>query len=199
MGEFYESVGNDSLVAIYFTKGLENEKDSIVVYKLYKKLADIAKEKKEYAAQAEWLGKYYTGNKKANNVDLFYWGVAHYTAENYVAADSVFGMYVNRFPEQSFGYYWQAKSKARQDTLMTQGLAVPVYQQLITMLEKDTANETSKKWMVESLGYLGSYEAINQKDYTEAVAYFKKLLAVDPDNEAAKKYIVRLEEVAAKK
>jgi tetratricopeptide (TPR) repeat protein len=107
MSNYYTSMpGQDSLAMVYLEKGIALEKDSATLYAYYKKLADIAQERKDYEKQAEWLGKYYKGNDKASNLDLFYWGIAHYRTENYAMADSIFGLYISKYPEQGFGYYW---------------------------------------------------------------------------------------------
>jgi tetratricopeptide (TPR) repeat protein len=194
ISEFYSSQpGQDSLAAAYLKKAIPLEKDSLLIYSYYKNIADIARDRQDFAEQANWMEKYYTGNEKASNIDLFYWGLAHYRAENFAAADSVFGFYVTKYPEQSFGYYWQAKSKALQDKDMEKGLAIPTYHKLVEVLQKDTADVNFKKWMVEAYGYLAAYEANNQKDYTEAIDYFEKVLEVDPANETAIKYIEVLE------
>jgi len=194
ISDFYSSMpGQDSLAAVYLEKGLTLEKDTAVLYTYYKRLADMAKEREDYAAQAEWLGKYYTGNDKASNLDLFYWGIAHYRTENYPMADSIFGMYISKYPEQGFGYYWQAKSKALIDKDMSEGLAIPVYQKLIDVLQTDTTDENAKKWTAEAYVYLAAYEVNAKKNFAAAIDYFEKVLEVDPENENAKKYIAILE------
>lgn len=178
---------------VFFEKAASLEKDSTALYNYYKKLSNFAKSNKDYAGQAKWLGRFYEGNEKATNVDLFNWGLAYFLAEDYMMADSVFGMYVAKYPEQSFGYYWQARSVASQDKDMTQGIAIPYYKKLVEVLEKDSANANYKKWMVEAYAYLAAYEANTEKDYAEAVGYFEKVLEVDPENADAKKYIAILE------
>lgn len=194
LAEFYTTMsGQDSLVTVLYTKAAEIEKDSAALYSHYQKLADRAKAQKEYATEALWLGKYYTGNSRASNRDLFDWGLALYRAEDYPMADSVFGMYVSKYPEQSYGYYWQAKAKALQDKEMTEGLAIPVYEKLIEVLQKDTTASTYKNWMIEAYAYLAAYQANTEKNYQEAVNYFEKILAISPDNADAKRYIVILE------
>lgn len=197
MGEFYAAQqGKDSLASVYLAKGVALEKDSAALYGYYRKLADWAKERKDYAEQARWLGQYYTGNEKATNLDLFNWGLADYLASDYAAADSVFGLYVAKYPDQSFGYYWQAKSKAGQDKDMSQGTALDAYRKLIEVLQQHTDDPNYKNWMVESYGYLAAYEANTEKDFAEAVSYFEKVLEVDPGNESAQKYIAILEKEA---
>jgi tetratricopeptide (TPR) repeat protein len=194
MGDFYTAQkGQDSLAMVYYEKGVDLEKDSSVLYSYFRKLADFAGDQKDYTSQAKWLGRYYNGNAKANNLDLFNWGVAHIRADEYAAADSAFTLYVAKYPEQSYGYYWLAKSKALLDKDMKEGLAIPTYQKLIEVLEKDTTDANYKKWVVEAYGYLAAYETNKEKDYAEAVDYFEKVLEVDPENADAKKYIALLE------
>jgi tetratricopeptide (TPR) repeat protein len=185
--------GKEDSVAAYYEKVIGLEKDSVALYGYFKKLSDYAKNQKNYSAQAKWLGKYFAGNNKATNVDLFNWGLAHLRAEEYKMADSVFGLYTNNYPEQSFGYYWRARSNAALDKEMKDGLAVPHYQKLIEVMQKDTANTNYKKWMVEAYGYLAAYEANTQKHYPQAIGYFEKVLEVDPENSDAKRYIAILE------
>lgn len=193
MASLFLSADNTDSSIVYFRKAVALEKDSAALYKYYKQLADLAKSVKDYPAQAEWLAKYYVGNSNANNVDLFNWGIAHYLSQDYQKADSVFAMYTEKYPEQAFGYYWRARSNVAIDTAMTIGSAVPHYQKLTEVLEKDSANANYKKWMSEAFGYLAAYEANTQKDYAEAIDYFEKVLNVDPENENAKKYIAVLE------
>jgi tetratricopeptide (TPR) repeat protein len=194
MANLYRAVeGKEDSVLAFYEKAAAMEKDSTALFGYYKNLSNLAKSKKDYASQAQWLGKYYDGNDKASNVDLFNWGLANYLSENYAMADSVFGLYVKKYPEQSFGYYWQAKANASLDKEMVNGTAIPYYKKLVEVMQADTANANYKKWMVEAYAYLAAYEANTEKDYAEAVGYFEKVLEVDPENGDAKKYISLLE------
>jgi tetratricopeptide (TPR) repeat protein len=184
---------NDSLAGVYLSRAVTIEKDSANLYKHYRKLADLAAARQDYAAQAKWMHHYYTGNENATNLDLFNTGLAYYKAQDYAMADTVYGLYVEKYPDQSFGYYWQAKSKALQDPEMKQGIAVPAYQKLVAVLQQDTTDANYQKWMVEAYGYLAAYEANTEKDYSEAIGYFEKILEVDPGNNDAEKYIAILE------
>lgn len=196
LAQFYGASGNDSLTSLYYAKAVGLEKDSALLRSYYRELSALANAKKDFSSMGKWMGLYYAGNEKATNLDLFNWGIAHYRAGEYGTADSVFGMYVAKYPEQSFGYYWQAKSKSLQDKEMQQGLAIPAYQKLVEVLAQNPTDANYKNWMVEAYSYLAAYEANTQKDYVEAVDYFEKLLEVDPGNETAKKYISLLEKDA---
>jgi tetratricopeptide (TPR) repeat protein len=199
MGELYASrPGMTDSATVYFEKAVALQTDSVARYNLYKQLAGIYADKKDYAGQAKWLGQYYTGNDKANNLDLFNWGLAHFRAQQYAASDSVFALYAAKYPEQAFGHYWRARSNSVIDKEMAQGLAVPHYQKVIEIAGQDTTNETNRKWLVEAYAYLAAYETNAQKDYAEAIDYFQKLLVLDPNNTDAKKYIQILEKNLAK-
>ena len=199
MADLYISKGaNDSALA-YYAKATSIEKDSTKLFATYRKLADMSEQMKDFASQAKWLGKYYPNNPKATNVDLFKWGLAYYRSEDFNMADSVFGMYVDKYPDQSYGYYWLAKANAAVDKDMAEGRAIPHYKKLIDVLNADQQNPNYKAWLVESYGYLAAYEANKEKDYPEAIGYFEKVLEVDPENSDAKKYISILEKSEAGK
>lgn len=194
MADLYAATDTRKDSAItYYEKVALRSKDSSKLHIYYRKLADLAKATNDYNAYADWLGKYYQYNKNASNLDLFNWGVAHFRAEEYPEADSVFALYIDKYPEQTFGYYWRARSNAVLDSTMESGIAIPHYEKLIAVLEKDTANATNKKWLIEAFGYLAAYETNKEKDYPDAIVYLEKVLELDPENKSAKQYIDILE------
>lgn len=182
----------DSVVA-YYERIVPLLKDQSDKYDYYKKIAAHYKSKKDYGNQSVWLSKYYDGNDKATNVDLFNLGLSHYQAQQYHNADSVFGYYSTKYPDHVYGYYWQARSNAAIDSTMEIGLAIPHYTKMIEIAEKDTADATNKRYLIEAYGYIAAYTANEEKNYTAAIDYFEKLLELDPANDDAKKYIEILE------
>lgn len=194
MADLYASMpGKEDSAIAYYVKTVEMAKDQPDKYHFYKKLSDLYKDQKDYLNQAKWLGMYYTGNPKASNIDLFNWGIANFKGEDYIQADTVFGTYIQKYPEQAFGYYWRARTNSLLDSTMEKGVAVPWYNQLITMIEKDSTNKTSKKWLIEAYGYLAAYQTNQVKDYKSATENLKKILAIDPENKDAQQYISILE------
>ncbi len=189
MGEIYDLLNKPDSAVPYYVKAGSLEKDSIQRRVFAKKLAGLYKKQKDYSNQALWLGVYYEGNAKATNLDLFNWGLAFYMAKEYPMADSVFGLYETKYPDQDFGYYWRARSDVAIDTAMQTGMAIPHYLKLIDIAEKDTANKTNRKHLIESYGYIAAYKANSQKDYAGAIEYFGKLLELDPVNPDARRYI----------
>jgi tetratricopeptide (TPR) repeat protein len=194
MGLLYASTGgNMDSATKYYERAASMQKDSSALYAYYKRLASLYEDKKDYAGQAIWLGKYYEGNKDASNIDLFNWGIAHYRAEQWQDADTVFGKYIEKYPDQTFGYYWRARTNAAMDSAIEKGTAIPHYLKLVDVAEKDLSNANNKKWLIEAYGYLAMYEANTKKDYAAAIEYFKQLKNVDPENKDADKYIAILE------
>jgi cytochrome c-type biogenesis protein CcmH/NrfG len=189
MGEIYDMLNRPDSAVSYYVKAsnLENDSSERIVYA--KKIAGLYKTQEDYSNQALWLGKYYQGNSKATNLDLFNWGLASYMAKEYPMADSIFGMYETKYPEQDFGYYWRARSDAAIDTAMQTGMAIPHYLKLIEIVGKDTTNRTNRKHLIESYGYIAAYKANTEKDYAGSIDYFEKLLELDPTNSDARKYV----------
>jgi tetratricopeptide (TPR) repeat protein len=189
MGEIYDDMGRDDSAVVYFVKAEQMQKDTLEKLGYEKKLAGLCKKDKDYAGQALWLGRYYAGNIKATNLDLFNWGLANYEAGEYPAADSVFGVYEGKYPDQDFGYYWRARTDAAIDTAMATGMAIPQYMKLIELDGKDSTKATNRKHLVEAYGYIAAYKANTQKDYAGAIDYFGRLLALDPGNADAARYV----------
>lgn len=194
MAELYATqAGLEDSAMAYYEKAAGRQTDSTAAYAYYKKLTDLSKKLKNYHLEAKYSGKYYTGNEQATNLDLFNWGLAHFRAEEYMLADTVFGTYIAKYPDQAFGYYWRARANSMQDSTMENGTAIPHYHKLIEVLEKDTTNATNRKWLVEAYGYVAAYETNKEKDFPEAIAYLQKILAIDPNNKDAQRYISVLE------
>jgi tetratricopeptide (TPR) repeat protein len=193
LANLYTALDKTDSAAYAYEKAVTRVQDSTEVYPYFRNLVDMYKEAKDFSKEARWAGQFYTGNPKATNVDLFNWALAHYRAEEYAAADSVFGMYVAKYPEQSFGYYWQARANAARDTGMKEGLAIPHYQKLVELLQKEEPTESNKKWMLEAYNYMAAYETNTTKNYEAAINYFDKVIELNPEDADAKKYKAILE------
>ena len=198
LAALYRSQEGKADSAIYaYTKAAALVQDSADRYPYYKEVADLYKAQKDPSNQAQWMERYYTGNNKATNVDLFNWALAHYMAGEYDRADSVFGRYVEKYPEQSFGYYWRARVNAARDEGMEDGLAVPHYQKLIEVLQQEEASENNNRWLTEAYNYLAAYNTNTTKDYDQAIGYFEKVLELNPDDADAQKYKDMLEKTVS--
>ncbi|MES2005269.1 MAG: tetratricopeptide repeat protein [Bacteroidota bacterium] len=200
MASISEKNNQPADAAIWYEKALQLEKDKTQKTTLVKKLAGFYKSQKQYDKQAYWYEQLYSiSPENLSNVDVFNWGVANYNAQQYPMADSVFAIYTNKYPEQSFGYYWRARSNAAIDTAMETGIAIPHYENLIKVGLKDSANKTTRKWLIQAYGYIAAYKVNKEKQFDEALACYDKILQLDPGNTDAEKYKGILEKMAETK
>ncbi|HEY8387284.1 MAG TPA: hypothetical protein VIK74_01705, partial [Parasegetibacter sp.] len=117
---------------------------------------------------------------------LFYAGFAYIKAQEYPIADSMFAIYAEKFPNDIYGHYWRARANSYIDSTSELGLAVPHFQRFIELAEKDTAE--NRRTLIQAYGYLAAYSANVLKDSEAAVAYFDKILVLDPGNADAQRY-----------
>lgn len=129
--------------------------------------------------------------------DLFDAGFAYYQGKSYGVADSLFGVYVVKYPEESFGYMMKYNIQRAIDTTMEMGTAVPWAEKYLVILEKDTVK--NKKTIIGVSGYLAAYSANVLKDKDKALLYLRRMLSLDPTNTAIQQNISVLEKAAQTK
>lgn len=117
--------------------------------------------------------------------DFFDAGFAYYQAKNYPRADSIFDVYVVKFPEESYGYMMEYNIHRAMDSTMEKGAAVPWAEKYLQILEKDTVK--NKNSILGVAGYLAQYHANIAKNREKAIEYLQRMLNLDPTNEAIRK------------
>ncbi|MDZ4793934.1 MAG: tetratricopeptide repeat protein [Bacteroidota bacterium] len=182
--------GAETEVAAYYSIAAEMDTVTANKAKYATTIAGLYKKAGDAHRQAIWLGKLYQWKEKTNNIDLFNWGLAYYTAKEYQLTDSVFSLYTVRYPDDIYGYYWKAQANAAIDTSMIDALAIPSYHKVVEIGERDTI--THKKMLVKAYGYLGGYEANITKDYAKSLQWFERYLLLDNDNADVKRYVEML-------
>lgn len=179
---------NNFQTAIEMDTVLDNKKKYAV------QAADLAKKLGDRGFEAEWLGKAYQLDKNPGQLDLYNWAYAHYQAENYQIADSLFcNVYTTQYPEAIYGYLWCARSKQAQDTTMENGYAVEAFKELS---DKAVTLEEGKfkSQAIFANFYLVQYYHDVAKEYDTAVLYLDKVLEIDPENADA----IRIKEIITK-
>ena len=107
-------------------------------------------------------------------------------------ADSMFQVVVERSPTDYRGYLWRARAAAVRDPELKEGLAKPLYEETLGILNQDAANKekaATKRVYIEAYKYLGYYnylQTTNPAKKNEAIAatkdYWNKMLELDPQN-----------------
>lgn len=169
----------DSVASEYFKKSLEKDPKQPELYQL---LADSYYGQKKFPEAIEAFENLFE-YKKASSADYYTLGRAYYFNEQFDKADSAFATLTELQPTMTVGPFWQARSKAAQDSTSENGLAKPYYEKLV---EKALVTpDKAKTELVESYMYLGYYNYLKGQT-SSAKQFYQKVLAIDPSNEKAK-------------
>jgi tetratricopeptide (TPR) repeat protein len=179
--DIYSGVGSDpDAVVKTFIEAANADTTVTGKINLLKRGADLMKAKGNRVQEANLRELIFKTNPSPSNLDIFNWGLALFFDSSYAKADSVFGLYSAKYPDQTFGWQWQFNSERQMDTSMQQGLAIPIATKYLELLAKDSIkNKTS---IMGVAGYLAQYYANIAKDATKALEYINEMLALDPDN-----------------
>lgn len=190
-GEVLLALKQDSLAMISFNKSLEKDPKQP---KLYQLMADSYYAQKKFPEAINSYKKLFTYKKPAS-ADYYTLGRAYYFSEKFPQADSTFATLTELQPTMTVGPFWQARSKAAQDSTSENGLAKPYYEKLVE--KASAAPEKNKTELVESYLYLGYYNYLKGQN-SSAKTFYDKVLAIDPNNEKAKVAIKALTAPAPK-
>lgn len=122
--------------------------------------------------------------------------VPYYQGGAFTRADSVAKAYSQAYPDSVYGYLWSARSLARLDSTGAQGLAIPEYEKLLSVSEKDKVR--FKPYGMEAAGSLANYYVNVKGDREKGVYYLGKGLEFDPENATFKGAIDKLKKPAGK-
>ncbi len=175
----------DSLAAIYVQKAIDL--DTIPANKLdyVKSTAASLVKNKEYVKAGNWYEKILTLKPDYGKVDLYYAGYNNYRGGDYVKADSIFGLYMEKYPEDAFGAYMRARAAEGIDTAGVDQLAKPYYQKVIAIY--DTANDKStvKDYIIPAYRYMVANSYNINKNVDSALFYNEHILLIDPTDPTA--------------
>ena len=176
---------NDSLATVYIDKAIEL--DTVPANKLdyVKSTAQSLIDAKKYAQAGKWYGKILKLKPDYGKVDLYYAGYNLYRGGDYPAADSIFGLYEEKYPDDVFGPYMKAHAEEGIDTSETLGLARPDYQKVIDI--KDTTTDTAriKAYKITAYRYMVAYQYNVKHNKDSALYYNAQILALDPNDAQA--------------
>jgi tetratricopeptide (TPR) repeat protein len=147
---------------------------------LARKSVDIFKKAGNQNKAAEWSLKVLDLNPNPSKVDIYNAGIENFKASQLLRADSLFKVYKTRYPDETYGYYWSYRALSVLDSTMEQGLAIADATKFIEIAEKDKAK--NKNTLITAYGYLAGYQANIKKDFTSAIGYLDRIIAIDPAN-----------------
>jgi Flp pilus assembly protein TadD len=151
---------------------------------------DWAKANNKKIPEGDLRLAFYKINPSPNPASLFQVGLPYYQGGAFQRADSVFKAYSAAFPDSTFGYLWSARSLGRIDSTQQQGLAIPMYEKLLEVSERDKVK--NKSYGVEAAANLATYYVNVKNDREKGVYYLSKALEFDPENAGFKATIDKL-------
>lgn len=194
LARFQRHKKNDSLAIINFSKALEM--DTLRV-DLYDTLSTLAYSQKNYDKAASYLHSKIKRVETPTIQDYFALGRAHYFAKNYIQSDSAFAKVTEMSPTWPIGYIWRARATLGFDNPENPaGLATPHYLKVIETAGSDSVKY--KREMAEALKYFGNLATLKE-NYTEAMVYYNRALALNPDDADIRKTMEAIREVRKKK
>jgi len=153
-----------------------------------RKAAEFFKKAGNQPKAAEWYTKVLYVNPNPGKVDLYNAGIENFRVlqiPNYQRADSIFKLYKAKYPDEVYGHYWSFRSLSAIDTTMEAGIAIPDCTRFIEIAESDKVK--NKNTLITAYGYMAGYNANIKKDFSAAISYLDKIIAVDPTNADATK------------
>jgi len=105
-------------------------------------------------------------------------GRAFYQDKAYDKADEIFTKMAEKYPDNLQAYLWMANTAAAKDPDSELGIARPRFQALVRKAAVDSVKNV--KEIYDALRFLG-YEALQNKRYDEARAYYNRMMNLSPD------------------
>lgn len=165
----------------------------------FKKYVELRGEEAD-AQDYYFLGRYYffgAGNAAADTVSHTKEQAHAKSVDLYNKADASFAIVMERFPDNSSGYFWRARTNAQLDPETTKGLAKPYYEGLVKVLTaKAEKDDSDQKNLIEAYRYLAYYHYLQYVDHGKKAedknnikSYSEKILELDPTNETATSFL----------
>ena len=151
----------------------------------FRNVAEAFKDMRNWGKAAQWYGR--ALEFKDNNspvTDLFYKSYYEYYAQDYTKSEASWTEFTTKYPEQTTGFYWKGMAGFAQDQQAKDGKAKEAFEKYISLLKPEDEAK-SKRFLLNAYTYLMLYY-YNLDDKTNMQPYMDKLVAIDPNNDAAR-------------
>jgi tetratricopeptide (TPR) repeat protein len=181
LGKLQSKNNLDSLAIISFKRSLDMDNTQ---NDLLGDIGNSYNKQKNYREAANYYSQKIATSKRVVSTDYFFLGRALYFDQQYAKADSAFIKVTEMQPAWPTGYIWRGRCNQQMDTVEPLTYAAKAYfDKAVEVGSKDMVK--FKKDLVEAYDYIGKY-FIKKDDNSTAKDTFKKILEIDPENQAAK-------------
>ncbi|MEO8147180.1 MAG: tetratricopeptide repeat protein [Bacteroidia bacterium] len=191
LGKSLQKLDEDSLALKNFNKALLVDPQKIY---LHKSIGDIYYQKKDYPEAIEEYKKLVDSVEKKSAADIYLLGKAYYYNKELNVADSIFTLVSNLSPSYAFVYMYRARCN-NENADSNHVNAKAFYEKFISLL--DTSDENMHAYYKEACFNLAYYAVLEGDDET-ARQYYNNVLALEPGNANAKKYLRELKKEFSK-
>jgi Flp pilus assembly protein TadD len=189
--------GQESVVYNSYIEGVKIDTVLDNKIEILKKGAEFFRKRNEREKEGDLMVKLLEIKPKPSINDMFDAGRAYYFGKQYAKSREIFLKFVEKFPEEIYGYEWVFNNSKVLDTLKKDSIAVPDAFKLYEFSGKDTSK--FKRQYISAASYLAIYYANDAKDKEKAIEYLKKWQEADTANaEAIQKNIDILQKSGGK-
>ena len=172
--------GNESLAGTFIDKAVELDSTEAGKVSLLKSVATGFEALKEYKDAADWYRKILGVKKNPSKVDMYNAGYNYNKGGDYQQSIDIFNMYIQKFPDESFGYYMNAKNQLKLDSLDISNKGLANYLKVIDMTDLIKDKPGEKDRIKNSLRYLIEFYANVKRNKDSAILFTDKGIALDP-------------------
>lgn len=174
--------GNEALAGSFMQQAVDQDSTEIGKVAMLKEVATTYEKRKQYAEAGEWYKKILNVKKTPTKTDIFNAANSYYRIGQFTQSADLYNGYIQKFPEDAFGYYMVGKSFWGIDTIMKYGLANNYFLKAIEVGEVYPDKSKIIPQLLGSYKYLFAYSVNVLKNKEMALSYADKALLIDPND-----------------
>lgn len=191
-----QNIGSDYLFAASVLKKFQGGEDSAVSYlqkalqldtvkanrmKYMDTIAYLYKRADKPKERMHWLLESFKINPNPSNLDMYNIADAAINVGDTALADSMSRAYIQKYPDQEYGYVLLTRAAKAADVDSSRGTAFDAIQQYITYLKGQDSVKNADK-IKSQYYYIASVAADKLKDYQKSLDAVNQILAIDPSD-----------------
>lgn len=170
--------GEDTAIS-YLQKALTFDTARANRIKYMDTIAFLYKQSNRPVERLEWLRKSFQLNPNPSDFDMYNIADAAISASDTALADSMSRAYIQKRPDQEYGYLLLARAAKAADPDSSKGSAFDEVQQYVTFLRGQDSVKNANKIKAQYY-YIASVAADKLKDYRASLDAINQILAIDP-------------------
>ncbi|MBK9483807.1 MAG: tetratricopeptide repeat protein [Chitinophagaceae bacterium] len=174
--------GNEALAGSFMQQAVDQDSTEVGKVSMLKEVATTYEKRKQFTEAGEWYKKILNVKKIPTKTDIFNAANSYYRIGQFTQSADLYNVYIQKFPEDAFGYYMVGKSFWGIDTAMKYGLANNSFAKAIEVGELYPDKSKIIPQLMGSYKYLFAYSVNVLKNKELALSYADKALMIDPND-----------------